>query len=82
MTLTDRLNEIRKAAKDRIPQEVLELMARATRELRESGIMEKALNVGETLPSFELESRTGQMVSSEELLKQGNLVLTFYRGVW
>ena len=82
MTLTDRLNEIRKAAKDRIPQEVLELMARATRELRESGIMEKALNVGETLPSFELVAETGQMIRSEELLKQGNLVLTFYRGVW
>ena len=61
MTLTAKLNEIRKAAADRIPQEILEIMQRATRELRESGIMEKALNVGDTLPSFELEARTGQI---------------------
>ncbi len=82
MTLTVKLNEIRKAAKERIPREVLEMMERATRELRESGIMEKVLGVGDTLPSFELEAREGQMISSGELLEQGNLVLTFYRGTW
>ena len=82
MTLTDKLNEIRQGAKEKIPQEMRDIMQRATRELRESGIMEKALNVGDTLPSFELAAPAGQMISSEELLKQGSLVLTFYRGVW
>jgi len=82
MTLADKLNEIREAAKERIPDEVREVMQRATKELRESGIMSKVLNVGETLPSFDLPAPTGQMISSEELLKQGSLVLTFYRGVW
>lgn len=82
MTLEDKLNDIRQGAKERIPQEVRDIMQRATKELRESGIMEKVLNVGENLPSFELPAPAGQMISSEELLKQGSLVLTFYRGVW
>ena len=82
MTLADKLNELREAAKERIPDEVREIMQRATKELRESGIMAKALNVGETLPSFDLPAPAGQMISSEELLKQGSLVLTIYRGVW
>jgi hypothetical protein len=82
MTLTDKLNEIRQGAKEKIPQEMRDIMQRATRELRESGIMEKALNVGDPLPSFELAAPAGQMISSEDLLKQGSLVLTFYRGVW
>jgi hypothetical protein len=82
MTLTDKLNEIRQGAKEKIPQEMRDIMQRATRELRESGIMQKALNVGDALPSFELAAPAGQMISSEDLLKQGSLVLTFYRGVW
>ena len=82
MTLEDKLNDIRQGAKERIPQELRDIMQRATKELRESGIMEKVLNVGENLPSFELPAPAGQMISSEELLKQGSLVLTFYRGVW
>ena len=82
MTLADKLNDIREGAKERIPQEVRDIMLRGTKELRESGIVEKALNVGENLPSFELPVPSGQMISSEELLRQGSLVLTFYRGVW
>lgn len=42
----------------------------------------KALNVGAKAPEFELKDSTGKLVSSKDLLKQGNVVLTFYRGSW
>jgi peroxiredoxin len=57
-------------------------MGKATNELRVSGIMDRALKDGDSLPSFELPNRKGEMFSSAELLQRGNLVLTFYRGVW
>lgn len=41
-----------------------------------------ALNVGAKMPSFSLKDSTGKTVSSKDLLKQGNLVIVFYRGAW
>lgn len=41
-----------------------------------------ALNVGAQMPSFTLNDASGKPVSSDDLLKQGNLVLVFYRGAW
>ena len=41
-----------------------------------------ALNVGGAMPNFTLSDSTGKMVKSDDLLKQGNLVVVFYRGAW
>ncbi len=41
-----------------------------------------ALNVGAKIPSFSLLNDKGETVSSKSLLKEGNLVLVFYRGAW
>lgn len=40
------------------------------------------LNVGASMPAFSLKDSTGKFVSSKDLLKQGNLVVVFYRGSW
>lgn len=41
-----------------------------------------ALNAGDKMPAFTLNDANNKSVSSGELLKQGNLVLVFYRGAW
>jgi len=41
-----------------------------------------ALNVGAKMPAFTLKDSGGKSVSSADLLKQGNLVVVFYRGSW
>jgi len=41
-----------------------------------------ALNVGGKMPSFTLSDANGKSVNSNNLLKQGNLVVVFYRGAW
>lgn len=41
-----------------------------------------ALNVGDKMPPFKLTDANDKTVSSDDLLKQGNLVLVFYRGAW
>ena len=50
--------------------------------LRADGTMENIIKVGEKAPSFKLKNGLGQVVSSEELLKRGPLVVSFYRGSW
>ena len=41
-----------------------------------------ALNVGAKMPSFDLKDARGLSINSDDLLKQGNLVVVFYRGSW
>ncbi len=82
MSLSEKLNEIRQGAKQRIPEELRAIMARGIKELRASGILELVLKQGDTLPSFSLPNQDGDLVSSRDLLQRGPLVMTFYRGVW
>ncbi len=44
--------------------------------------VKRGLNVGAKMPSFSLRDSAGKTVSSADLLKEGNLVLVFYRGSW
>lgn len=64
------------------PYSVIEIMHRATAELRASGLANGALKVGDKAPAFTLTDPEGNSVSSIELLKKGPLVVSFYRGVW
>lgn len=40
------------------------------------------LNVGAKMPVFSLKDASGKTIESGNLLKQGNLVVVFYRGSW
>jgi peroxiredoxin len=57
-------------------------MHRATAELIASGAAQKALKAGDRLPDFTLSDPDGDKVSSADLLSDGPLVISFYRGVW
>lgn len=46
------------------------------------GAAKTALNVGGVMPEFTLKDANNKSVSSKDLLKQGNLVIVFYRGAW
>lgn len=43
---------------------------------------QKALKVGDKMPEFSLPDADENPVSSDELLRKGNLVVVFYRGAW
>jgi peroxiredoxin len=64
-----------------VPRSVIS-MHRATAELLASGAVRRAKKAGDTAPSFSLKDPEGNIVSSDELLKKGPLVVSFYRGVW
>jgi hypothetical protein len=80
--LTERLDTIRQGADKRIPADKRAIMHRATDELRASGIMDGVIKVGDPLPPFALKNAVGQEVRSSELLANGPLVLTVFRGSW
>jgi len=57
-------------------------MHRATAELKASGIEDTALKVGYRAPDFILFNQDHVEVASEDLLRQGPLVVSFFRGHW
>src|SRR5260370_17580695 len=67
---------------DNAREGIPEPMHRATDELIGSGAADNALKVGDKAPAFTLDDPKGKPVSSTELLTQGPLIVTFYRGVW
>jgi len=81
-TLQERLDRIKKSFVESAPAEVLAVMDGVTETLRASGIESRLPAVGSALPAFELSDTAGQLVLSTEILDQGSLILTFYRGLW
>ena len=45
-------------------------------------IVENALKAGDKAPAFALPDRKGKLFSLQELLANGPVVATFYRGAW
>jgi peroxiredoxin len=64
------------------PPEIHPIMERATAELIASGQAQRAVRAGDRAPQFVLTDEEGVEHASRELLEQGPLVVTFYRGVW
>lgn len=82
MTLSEKLTSLANESGKKRPQEIKELFAKATEELKATKIEEKALKVGDKVPSFTLKNAYGKELRSSELLEKGPLVINFYRGKW
>jgi peroxiredoxin len=50
--------------------------------LRRSGILERCLQVGETVPDFDVVSCSNDATTLYRLLNEGPVVLNFFRGLW
>ncbi|MEV6940765.1 peroxiredoxin-like family protein [Streptomyces sp. NPDC051172] len=81
-TLNAELRTFYEARQQQIPAEIRQIMQRAGQELADSGQADRALTVGAQAPRFSLRSATGQTVALDDLLVDGPVVLTFYRGAW
>lgn len=62
--------------------EVRAEFAKGIEAVAESGIVDRAKKVGDQAPDFTLKNATGEEVRLTELLEQGPVVLTWYRGGW
>jgi peroxiredoxin len=82
MSLQEKLNELKKQSSAKIPAPAREIMGQATRDLQDSKIVDKILKSGDKAPVFSLPDTQGNMISTQDLLYKGFLVVCFYRGVW
>ena len=65
-----------------VPAETPAAMTQADLDLSASGILDRALKAGDRAPHFTLPHSTGGVMSLAGAIKDGPVVLSFYRGGW
>ncbi len=82
MNLQNELQQLINKAANMIPADKAQIMAEAKASLKSSGIVNQALKTGDQAPLFELQDARGEVIRSGQLLEQGPVVISFYRGSW
>jgi len=81
-TLQDELDARKAAFEKTASAEKIEEYEKGIKAVIASGMLEAALKAGDTAPDFTLKNAVGKEVSLANLLKDGPVVLTWYRGSW
>ncbi len=82
MKLNQQLDDLTTKLRSLVPAQRLATIDHAAEELIQSRLADCALKAGGRAPAFELPDGDGMLWRSEELLRNGPLVIVFYRGRW
>ncbi|WP_018969887.1 peroxiredoxin-like family protein [Rubritalea marina] len=80
--LQEQLDTRKSAFESKAPKETITEYDKGIQAVQDSGVLEGALNVGDSAPDFTLSNAIGEKVTLSTLLKDGPVVLTWYRGSW
>ena len=81
-TLKEQLEATNRGFSERADPAIIQSIDAAVTEVDASGILDGAVKLGDTAPDFTLPDAIGNMVTLSKLLKEGPVVLTWYRGNW
>jgi hypothetical protein len=76
------LNEQYSEMKANVPAEVKQVLQAQVTALEDLGIANDAVNVGDTAPGFALPADEGGTVVLDSAMRNGPVVLVFFRGGW
>lgn len=82
MSLSEALVKFNQGFIAQAPEEIVSEMANATEVLRQSGLANQAVSAGQHAPDFSLPELSGSRIRLSEFIKQGPVVISFYRGAW
>ncbi|MBW4570916.1 MAG: AhpC/TSA family protein [Tolypothrix carrinoi HA7290-LM1] len=82
MMLKVALDDFRAEFLEKFPKEKAAIMQRATDALAVEFQTRQLLQVGDIAPDFYLSNAVGKKIRLSEKLKEGAVILTFYRGGW
>lgn len=80
--LRDELEQIKATFAQKSDPTIVAAFEKGIEELRAAGLERNALKPGDLAPDFTLPDATGKTVKLSERLKDGPVVLKFYRGGW
>jgi len=82
MLLKDEIQKMKEEMLPQIPEDVLKLLFSKIEELVNSGIAELTLSEGNEIPQINLPNAVGKTINVNSMLKDGPVVISFYRGAW
>ncbi len=82
MKLQEKLSAMKQESIATSPPEIVAVLLGETEKLVQSGIADRAIKAGESLPDFTLPDENGNLINSKALLDKGPLAISFYRGIW
>ena len=65
-----------------LAQKALNTLREANQRFLDDGIAEDAPQLGDYFPSFILPNAYGQLINSRDLISQGPLIISFFKGSW
>lgn len=81
-SLSQQLADQQAQSRAKIPADQQTVMTKATEQLKQSGLVERSLGLGDRIPKFTLPNALNQPVRIQDVLAQGPVVISFYRGEW
>jgi peroxiredoxin len=82
LTIREQSEQLKAAAAERLPTDVLEVFDRSIEDFLDQGIPTDSIKVGDVLEPFTLDDATGTPVGLAQLVESGPAVIVFYRGGW
>ena len=80
--LAQTLDQIRNTGAAKRPPEITATLKRCTTELQAAGIVERIVKVGDSAPLFARPNLDYKTIRLSRLLKNGPVVVSFFRGRW
>nr|WP_294786048.1 peroxiredoxin-like family protein [uncultured Flavobacterium sp.] len=65
-----------------LPQEIVNVFQKSIEDLKLRNIEKKSLNSGDKIPDFSLPNASNKIITSKDILKNGKMIIAFYRGSW
>ena len=82
MKLNKKLENLKNENLKHLPADIAEVILKDVELQIKRGITKNALKTGDKIPDFELNNAVGDPIHSDDLLSNGPLIISFYRGAW
>ena len=82
VTIREQSEQLKTAAAQHLPAEVLEVFDRSIQDFLDQGVPADSIKAGDALEPFTLNDATGAPVSLGQIVESGPAVIVFYRGGW
>jgi peroxiredoxin len=82
LTIHEQSEQMKAAAAEQLPADVLAVFNRSIEDLLNQGLPDGSIKQGDVLEPFSLFDATNSLVSLDQLVASGPAVIVFYRGGW
>jgi peroxiredoxin len=80
--LAQQIEELNENLAKQLPIETLEIFSKSIQELKTQGIEDNSIGIGERFFDFSLPNTNDETIELKELLKNGKVIIAFFRGSW